>query len=381
MLPSCMARFAKRVLSIESSPTVRISELVTEMKARGEKVVSLAIGEPDFPTPAHIVEAAKKALDDGYTKYTPAPGIKELREAIAEKSLKENEIPAKPENVIVAPTKHTLFLTCMALLDRGDEALIPDPGWVSYGPMVTLAGAKPVPDHAAHAPPDAQLALEPWRLGVLARRDAGPRRHGGGPRPDRCERRDLREDPLRRRARLARVPGRHVRPDRHGARILEDVRDDGMAARMARRTDAAIQRDREGPGAHDHLRDRVRAEGRRRRPPRADRPARGDGGGVPLPKGPRHEGGREDRPTLDGSAERRVLRLPEGRCTPRQRDPVRANPERGLRRRDAGQRVRRGGRGPHPPLVRGVARDDYRGRAADRRGPRETRMNLFWSIE
>ncbi len=144
-----MARFAKRVLSIESSPTVRISDLVTEMRARGEKVVSLAIGEPDFPTPAHIVEAAKKALDDGYTKYTPAPGIKELREAIAEKSQKENKIPAKPENVIVAPTKHTLFLTCMALLDRGDEALIPDPGWVSYGPMVTLAGAKPVPVRAA----------------------------------------------------------------------------------------------------------------------------------------------------------------------------------------------------------------------------------------
>ncbi len=144
-----MARFAKRVLSIEPSPTVRISELVTEMKARGEKVVSLAIGEPDFPTPAHIVEAAKKALDDGYTKYTPAPGIKELREAIAEKSQRENKIPAKAENVIVAPTKHTLFLTCMALLDRGDEALIPDPGWVSYGPMVTLAGAKPVPVRAA----------------------------------------------------------------------------------------------------------------------------------------------------------------------------------------------------------------------------------------
>ncbi len=144
-----MARFAKRVLSIESSPTVRISDLVTEMKARGEKVVSLAIGEPDFPTPAHIVEAAKKALDDGYTKYTPAPGIKELREAIAEKSQRDNKIPAKPENVIVAPTKHTLFLTCMALLDRGGEALIPDPGWVSYGPMVTLAGAKPVPLRAA----------------------------------------------------------------------------------------------------------------------------------------------------------------------------------------------------------------------------------------
>ena len=144
-----MTQFARRVRSIESSPTVHIGDLIAEMKARGEKVLSLAIGEPDFPTPAHIVEAAKKALDEGYTKYTPAPGIRELREAIAEKSLMENRIPAKPENVLVAPAKHTLFMTCMALLDSGDEAIIPDPGWVSYAPMVTLAGARPVPVRAA----------------------------------------------------------------------------------------------------------------------------------------------------------------------------------------------------------------------------------------
>ncbi len=148
-LPASMVRFAKRVTSIESSPTVRLSDLVTEMKARGEKVLSLSIGEPDFPTPAHIVEAGKKALDDGFTKYAPAVGFKDLREAVAEKSVKENQIPAKPENVLVAPTKHTLYMTCMALLDNGDEALIPDPGWVSYGPMVVLAGATPVPVRAA----------------------------------------------------------------------------------------------------------------------------------------------------------------------------------------------------------------------------------------
>src|SRR5206468_11281445 len=135
--------------SIEPSPTVRISDLIAESQGEGKKILSLAIGEPDFPTPAHIVEAAKKALDDGYTKYTAAPGIRELREAIAEKSQKENGIPAKPENVIVAPTKHTLFMTFMALLDPGDEALIPDPGWVSYAPMASLAGAKPVPIRAA----------------------------------------------------------------------------------------------------------------------------------------------------------------------------------------------------------------------------------------
>jgi aspartate aminotransferase len=143
-----MAHFAKRVLSIEPSPTVRISDLIAESQGQGKKILSLAIGEPDFPTPAHIVEAAKQALDDGYTKYAAAPGIRELREAIAEKSQKENGIPANPENVIVAPTKHTLFMTCMALLESGDEALIPDPGWVSYAPMVTLAGAKPVPVRA-----------------------------------------------------------------------------------------------------------------------------------------------------------------------------------------------------------------------------------------
>ena len=142
-------RFAKRVLAIEPSATVRISDLVTTLKARGQQILSLAIGEPDFPTPAHIVDAAKKALDADFTKYTPAPGIRELREAIAEKSEKENRIPAKPENVLVAPTKHTLFMTCMALLDAGDEAIIPDPGWVSYAPMVRLAGAKPIPVRAA----------------------------------------------------------------------------------------------------------------------------------------------------------------------------------------------------------------------------------------
>jgi aspartate aminotransferase len=147
--PGSMVRFAKRVRSIEPSPTVRLSDMIAESKAQGKTILSLAIGEPDFPTPAHIVDAAKRALDAGFTKYTPAAGIRELREAIAEKSRTENRIPAKPENVLVAPTKHTLFMTCMALLDSGDEAILPDPGWVSYGPMVTLAGARPVPVRAS----------------------------------------------------------------------------------------------------------------------------------------------------------------------------------------------------------------------------------------
>src|SRR5437867_11528625 len=132
-----MARFAKRVLSIEPSPTVRISDLIAESQGRGKKILSLAIGEPDFPTPAHIVDAAKKALDDGYTKYTAAPGIRELREAIAEKSQKENGIPATAANVIVAPTTHTLFVTFTSLLDPPDAAPTPAPGCACYRPLAS----------------------------------------------------------------------------------------------------------------------------------------------------------------------------------------------------------------------------------------------------
>src|SRR3989442_5519705 len=100
----------------------------------------------------------------GSPNSSAAPGIRELREAIAEKSQAENGIPAKPENVIVAPTKHTLFMTFMALLQSGDEAVIPDPGWVSYAPMVTLAGAKPVPVRAADEDgflPSAETVADP----------------------------------------------------------------------------------------------------------------------------------------------------------------------------------------------------------------------------
>src|SRR5438309_11504856 len=104
-----MAHFAKRVRSIEPSPTVRISDLIAESQGQGKKILSLPIGEPAFPTHAHTVDAAKKALDDGYTKYTAAPGIRRLPEAIAEKSQQVNRTPATAANVIVAPTEHTLF--------------------------------------------------------------------------------------------------------------------------------------------------------------------------------------------------------------------------------------------------------------------------------
>ncbi|MFQ5986614.1 MAG: pyridoxal phosphate-dependent aminotransferase [Thermoplasmata archaeon] len=136
---------ADRMKRVKGSPTVGLAGRVAELRAQGEDVISLGGGEPDFPTPAHIVEAAKEALDQGFTKYTPSPGIPELREAIAEQSATRSGIPAKAENVLVSSTKHALFATVLAFAGPGDEVLVSDPGWVSYLPMVQLAGATPVP--------------------------------------------------------------------------------------------------------------------------------------------------------------------------------------------------------------------------------------------
>jgi aspartate aminotransferase len=142
---------AVRLKPIGPSPTVRLGSLVAEMKRKGEDVVSFSIGEPDFPTPPHIVDAAKKALDEGWTKYAPPLGIPELRDAIAEKMTRDNGVPVERDGVLVAPTKHALYVAIMGLVDPGEEVLFPDPGWVSYAPMVHLAGGRPIPVRADEA--------------------------------------------------------------------------------------------------------------------------------------------------------------------------------------------------------------------------------------
>ena len=145
-----MKPVSSRVKGIQPSPTVRLGTLTKELQAKGERVENLSIGEPDFPTPAHIVEAAKRALDDvPMTKYVSSMGLRDLRDAIAVKSREENGIPADPDHVVVAPTKHCLFLALTALVESGDEVLMPDPGWVSYEPMTRLVGGRPVPVPAA----------------------------------------------------------------------------------------------------------------------------------------------------------------------------------------------------------------------------------------
>ncbi len=135
---------SKRLDGIEESATFRVADLANKLKRTGKDVISFSLGEPDFDTPLHIRESAKKALDEGKTHYTPSSGISELRESIANK-FKENGLEVTPNEIIVTPgAKQTIFEAIQAVLDEGDEAILFEPAWVSYGPCIKLAGATPV---------------------------------------------------------------------------------------------------------------------------------------------------------------------------------------------------------------------------------------------
>ncbi len=136
---------SQKVRSLKPSATVGVTSRALELKRAGIDVISLSVGEPDFGTPAHVVAAAKAALDAGKTRYTNVGGIPELREAIAAKLQRENALSYAPEAVIVTSgAKQALFNAFFALLDPGDEVLIPSPYWVSYPEMVAFAGGVPV---------------------------------------------------------------------------------------------------------------------------------------------------------------------------------------------------------------------------------------------
>lgn len=132
--------FTERVQRVEPSATLAISSLASELEADGIDVVDLSVGEPDFSTPEPIVRAAKKAIDAGYTGYAPPNGIPALRSGIAD-SLAERGLSYESENIIVTPGgKQALFEVIQALVEDGSEVVLLDPAWVSYGPMVKIAG-------------------------------------------------------------------------------------------------------------------------------------------------------------------------------------------------------------------------------------------------
>jgi aspartate aminotransferase len=138
-------KISRRAASLTPSLTLTIDSKAKQLKAEGQDVVGFGAGEPDFDTPQHIKDAAIKALSEGFTKYTPASGIPELRQAIADKFKRENGLDYKASQVIVScGGKHSCFNVILATCEEGDEVLIPAPYWLSYPEMVKLAGGTPV---------------------------------------------------------------------------------------------------------------------------------------------------------------------------------------------------------------------------------------------
>ena len=136
---------SKRAQALKPSPTLAISAKEKALKAQGIDIAGFGAGEPDFDTPEHIKKAAIDAINEGFTKYTPVGGIDPLKDAIIEKFRKDNELEYKREEILVScGGKHSLYNLFQAIFEEGDEVLIPSPYWVSYPPMVELAGARPV---------------------------------------------------------------------------------------------------------------------------------------------------------------------------------------------------------------------------------------------
>lgn len=136
---------SKKALSISPSSTLTIDAKAKKMKAEGIDIVGFGAGEPDFDTPLHIKEAAIKAINEGFTKYTPASGTLELKEAVCRKFKRDNNLIYKPSNIVISNgAKHSLVNVFQAILNPGDEVIIPAPFWVSYPEMVKIADGTPV---------------------------------------------------------------------------------------------------------------------------------------------------------------------------------------------------------------------------------------------
>lgn len=140
-----MSNYSELVSSVEESKTMAISSLIKKLKAEGKNVLSFSAGEPDFPTPSYIKNAAIKAINENFTKYTANEGYPLLIKAIVEKFAKENNLDFKPENILVSDgAKHSIYNILMALCNPGDEVIFQSPYWVSYPEMVKLAQANSV---------------------------------------------------------------------------------------------------------------------------------------------------------------------------------------------------------------------------------------------
>ena len=140
-----MNRLSDRINALAPSATLAMSQKSSELRAQGVDVINLSVGEPDFFTPDHIKAAAKQAVDDNFSFYSPVPGYLSLRQAVCEKLRRENGLEYAPDQIVIGNgAKHELCNAIMALINPGDEVIIPTPAWVSYVQMVNLAGGKSV---------------------------------------------------------------------------------------------------------------------------------------------------------------------------------------------------------------------------------------------
>ncbi|MFT6632744.1 MAG: aspartate aminotransferase [Bacteriovoracaceae bacterium] len=135
-----MGRIAQRILKMEESATLKMANLAWELKDQGKDVISLSLGEPDFNTPDFVKEAAIQAIKDNHTHYPPVPGYKDLKEAVCKKFKRDNLIDYTPDQIVVSTgAKHSLMNLCLAVINPGDEVILPAPYWVSYLAMVQFA--------------------------------------------------------------------------------------------------------------------------------------------------------------------------------------------------------------------------------------------------
>ena len=137
--------FTKRLDRIQPSATLAMTAKAAELRSQGIDVLNLSVGEPDFNTPKHIVEAAKNAMDNGFTKYTPGSGIIELKTAVCNKLSRDNNLSYNPNEIIIScGGKHALYNACQVLFESGDEVIIFSPYWVSFPDFVSVTGARPI---------------------------------------------------------------------------------------------------------------------------------------------------------------------------------------------------------------------------------------------
>ena len=140
-----MTKVSDRLNRLSESATLAMARMSRELKAEGKDVIALSLGEPDFDTPDFVKQAAKKAVDDNFSHYTPVPGLLELRQAIAHKFRRDNGLNFSPEQIVVSTgAKQSIANVCLSLLNPGDEVLLPTPYWVSYADIVKLAEGKSV---------------------------------------------------------------------------------------------------------------------------------------------------------------------------------------------------------------------------------------------